>query len=184
MKLVVGVSGASGVILAKRLLEELTSHETHLILTSHAKLLVERELDIGVEKFKALATFCYEEDDFLAPVASSSFPIDAMIIVPCTLKTLSGIANGYASNLLIRTAENVLKLGKKLIVVPRDTPLTLSSLENMVKLKRGGAIILPPMMAYYYKPKNIEDVTNFFVGKILEVLGIDHNLYPQWRGEP
>jgi len=105
-----------------------------------------------------------------------------MAIVPCSMKTLSGIAHGYADNLILRAAENVLRLGRRLVVVPRETPLSLADIENMRRVKLAGAIVLPPNMAYYYRPQTVGEVTDFFVGKILDVLGIEHRLYKRWEG--
>jgi len=106
-----------------------------------------------------------------------------MIVMPCSMKTLSGIANGYCNNLINRAAENMLKTGRPLIISPRDTPFSLSALRNMTKLKEEGALIVPPVMAYYYKPKTIDDATCFFVGKVLDCLRIEHSLYGKWIGE-
>lgn len=181
MKIIVGVTGTSGIVLAERLLEELRNHETYLIVSDKAAEVAEYE-KVSVKRMKELASKTYSEDNLAADISSSSNPVDAMIIVPCSMKTLSAVANGFCSNLITRAAENVLKMNKRLIVVPRDTPLSLAAIENMRKLKVSGAIIVPPNMAYYYKPKKIEDVTNFFVGKILDALGIEHNLYMRWGG--
>ena len=106
-----------------------------------------------------------------------------MAVLPCSMKTLSAIANGLCDNLINRAAENVMKTGRLLVIAPRDTPLSLASLENMSKLKGDGALIVPPVMAYYYKPKTIDDVTDFFVGKVLDCLRIEHDLYDKWSGE-
>jgi len=105
------------------------------------------------------------------------------VVVPCSMKTLSAIANGYADNLIVRAAENVLKMGRKLVVVPRDTPLSLAAIENMRRLKLAGAIVLPPNVAYYFGPKTIDDVTDFMAGKILDALGVGHELYRRWGND-
>lgn len=180
MKVIVAITGASGVVLGKRLVEELKGHEVHLILSSSAKEVAKHE-KVGLEKLKAIATV-HDEHNMCSPLASSSNPIDAMVVVPCSMKTLSAIANGYDDNLITRSAENVLKMGEKLVVVPRDTPITLSAIENMRSLKLAGAIILPPNVAYYSEPKTVEDITDFLVGKILDALKIEHKLYRRWRG--
>lgn len=185
MKIVIAVTGASGVVLAKKLLENLKKeeeHETHLIISENAKKVISHELSKKESNFEKLATCFYKENDLNSRLASSSFLLDSMVIVPCSMKTLAAIANGFSDNLIARCAENILKFNKKLILVPRDTPLSFSAIENMKKLKIAGAIILPPNMAYYYKPKTIEDVTNFFVGKILDAIGIKNNLYRRWEG--
>lgn len=183
MKIAVGVTGASGVIIAKKLLENLKEHETYLIISKSAKKVIFHELSSSEEEeIRKLAKFFYEEDDLEAKISSSSFTLDSMIIVPCSMKTLAAIAHGFSSNLITRCAENILKFNRTLIMVPRDTPLSLSAIENMKKLKLAGAIVLPPNMAYYYSPKSVSEVTNFFVGKILDALKLEHNLYERWEG--
>lgn len=180
MKIVIGVTGASGVVLAQELLKNLKSHETHLIISSSAKKIIKHESN-SLEKIKSLANFYYHENDLEAKISSSSNLLDAMVIVPCSMKTLSSIANGFSNNLITRVAENMLRFNQKLILVPRETPLSLAALENMVKVKKAGAILIPPNMAYYYQPKNLSDVNNFFLGKILDSLRIKHNLYRRWK---
>lgn len=183
MRIIVAITGASGTVLGQRLLEELKGHETHLIISKGAEDVAKFEENTSTDEIRKIAKFTYLEDDLTAVIASSSYHIDAMVIIPCSMKTLSAVANGFADNLITRAAENVLKMGWKLVVVPRDTPLTLAAIKNMEKLKLGGAIILPPVIAYYQKPKTIEDVTDFFVGKVLDVLEIGHNLYEKWEGK-
>jgi flavin prenyltransferase len=182
MKIVVAVTGASGVILGKRLVEELKGHEIHLIVSLGAKDVARHE-KVDLKAVERLAAKVHAEDDMFSPLASSSNIVDAMVVVPCSMKSLSGMANGYADNLITRAAENVLKMGGRLVVVPRDTPLTLAAIENMRKLKLGGAIVMPPNVAYYSGPKTIADVTDFMVGKILDALRLDHRLYGRWRGK-
>ncbi len=183
MKIIVAITGASGVVLGKGFLDAVKGkHETHLIISEAAKKVMKYELEKADEIGK-LADYRYKEDDLEARIASSSCRIDAMVIIPCSMKTLSAIANGFSDNLITRSAENILKLGKKIVVVPRDTPLTLAAIENMKKLKLAGAVIMPPNMAYYYKPETVDDVTNFFVGKVLDVLEIEHNMYKKWKGK-
>ena len=180
MRIVVGITGASGIVIAQRLLENLKEHEVHLIVSKGAEEVAKYEEEVDLGKLKKNSSRVYDEKELAAPLASSSFKVDAMVVVPCSLKTLSAIANGYSENLITRSAENCLKMGWKLIVCPRDTPLSLPAIENMRKLKIAGAQIVPPNMAYYYKPKTIADATNFFVGKVLDVLGLQHNLYKKW----
>jgi len=182
MRVVVGITGASGVILGQRLVEELAKggHEVHLVVSHGAEEVAKHEESLSFSKIKKLAKKTYDEHNLAAPISSSSYKIDAMAVIPCSMKTLSGIANAYADNLITRAAENCLKMKWKLIVVPRDTPLSFPSIENMKKLKQAGAIILPPNVAYYPKPKTIQDITNFVVGKTLDALGIRHGLYRKW----
>lgn len=182
MKIIVAITGASGVILGRGFLGAVRGkHEIHLIISESAKKVIKHELG-KIDEIERPADFLYKEDDLEARISSSSYRVDAMVIIPCSMKTLSAIANGFSDNLITRSAENILKLGKKLVVVPRDTPLTLAAIDNMKKLKLAGAVILPPNMAYYYKPRTVDDVTNFFVGKILDVLDIEHKLYKKWKG--
>src|SRR3989338_4193296 len=177
MKIIVAITGASGIILGQRLIEELKEHETHLIISKGAEDVAKYEEKVDIKKIKKLASYVYDENDLTSRISSSSYHIDSMVVIPCSMKTLSGIANGYTDNLITRAAENVLKMGRKLIVVPRDTPITLAAIENMRKIKLSGGIILPANIAYYFKPKTVDDVTNFIVGKVLDVLEIEHRLY-------
>ena len=179
MRIVVAITGASGAVLGQRLLENLTDHEVHLIVSKAGEKIIAHELG---EKDSLPATARYDEDDIAAPLASSSFLVDAMAVAPCSMKTLAGIAHGYAENLIVRAAENGLRLGRVLVVVPRETPLSLSAIENMRRLKLAGAIILPPIIAYYHRPQTVDDITDFLVGKILDVLGLEHQLYERWKG--
>ena len=181
MKICVAITGASGVILGQRVLENLGGHETHLIVSESAWRVIGLELGRHVQ---LNATYQYENRDIAAPLSSSSFLLDAMVVVPCSLKTLAGIAHGYADNLILRAAENAIRLNRKLVVVPRETPLSLSAIENMRQVRLAGAIVLPPVMAYYYAPLSVDDVTNFFVGKILDALGVEHQLFRRWTGAP
>jgi len=180
MRIVVAVTGASGTVIAKRLLENLKGHVVHLIVSGGAKEVARHE-KVSVPAMERLARKIHGEHDMHSPLASSSNLVDAMVIVPCSMKTLSAVANGYADNLITRAAENVLKMGGKLIVTPRDSPLTLAAIENMRSLKLAGAIILPPNIAYYSEPATIDDVTDFLTGKILDALRIDHKLYKRWN---
>lgn len=176
MRLVIAITGASGMIYAKNLLEFCKNeHEIHLIISDAAEIIIQQELKIEKPYFQNLVYRIYSSNDISAPLASSSFKADAYIVVPCSNKTLACIANGISLNLITRVCEVALKENKKLIIVNRETPLSLIALENMVKLKKAGAIILPAMPGFYHSPKNIDDIANFIVGKILDQLNIDHN---------
>ncbi len=185
MRVILAFTGASGVIYGVRLLEELKKKgiETYLIISKNASRIIEYETSYKATELEDMAEECFDEEDMHSKLASGSFSYDAMIVCPCSLKTLSCIANGIALNLIVRTAICCLKEGRKLIVVPRESPLDLISLENMVKLKKAGAIILPAMPAFYFKPKSIDDLVGYVVGKIMEQIGIEHNLYEKWSGE-
>lgn len=179
MKICVAITGASAVLLGQRTLQNLRDHEVHLIVSEAAKRVIAIEMGQSVD---LPADHVYDNGDLAAPLASSSYPIDAMVVVPCSMKTLAGIAHGYADNLILRSAENCLRLNRRVVLVPRETPLSLSAIENMRQCRLSGAVILPPAIAYYYAPKTVDDVTNFIVGKVLDALGVDNHLYRHWTG--
>lgn len=183
--IVVAITGASGVIYGVRLLEVLKKlgEYTALVVTDPAKIILEYELGLKEEDLKELAKVYYDPKDLTASINSGSCRFNSMVIVPCTMKTLSAIATGYASNAITRGADVSLKERRKLVLVPRETPLRSIHLENMLKISNEGGIILPAMPAFYHNPKNIDDLTNFVVGKILDVLEIDNNLFKRWHGE-
>jgi 4-hydroxy-3-polyprenylbenzoate decarboxylase len=182
MKLIVGISGASGVIYGVRFLEALNREniETHLVLTPLAEKVLEQETNFKKQKLIGLATYHYQISDLTAPISSGSFLTQGMIIIPCSMKTLAGIACGYSDNLLLRAADVTLKEKRTLIIVPRETPLRKVHLENMLRLANEGATILPAMPGFYYNPKTLDEVINHIVGKVLDILRIDHNLYQRW----
>jgi len=180
-RIVIGMTGASGVQYGIRLLEVLDGQEeTHLVLSQEARELIELETETPVDSLLKKATFHYEDNDFMAPIASGSCRFDAMVIVPCTMKTLAGVANGYADTLIGRAADVTLKESRKLVLVPREMPLSLIHLENMVKAKQAGAVIMPASPGFYNKPKTIDDLVDNVVGRILDQLGIDNNVYRRW----
>jgi len=182
--MVVAITGASGVVYGKRLLEVLSDKniETHLIISKGAEEIISSELSSKKDDIEKLATHVYQMDDFSSPLSSGSFITDGMVIVPCSAKTLSGIAHGYSDNLILRAAEVTIKQGRKLILVPRETPLSAIHLENMLKLARIGVTILPAMPAFYHDPKSINEIIDFIVGKILDSLNIEHDLFKRWSG--
>ncbi|MCX5790260.1 MAG: UbiX family flavin prenyltransferase [Elusimicrobia bacterium] len=182
-RIVVGISGASGVIIGIRTAQALAEGgcEVHVILTDAARRVIDEEMGKGFA-FPPEITV-HRENDAASALNSTSFLIDAMVLVPCSVKSLAALASGYANNLLIRCADGALRTGKRLVVVPRETPLSLSALENMVSLRRDGAIIMPPCAAYYHQPKTVDDMTDFFVGKILDLLAVENKLYRRWRDE-
>ncbi|MCJ7720273.1 MAG: UbiX family flavin prenyltransferase [Candidatus Hadarchaeum sp.] len=184
MHLVIAITGCSGVVYGVRLLEACRKlgSETDLIVSQAAEKLLELELGKTIKDIRKLATRNYSQDDLAAPLASGSVKTDGMVIAPCSMKTLGAIASGIADNLITRAADVTLKEGRPLVLVPRETPLNLIHLENMVKLKRAGATILPAMPGFYYKPKEISELIDFIVGRILDVLGVEHKLYRRWQG--
>ncbi len=183
--IVVAITGASGVIYGVKLLEELKklNEDTALLITDPAKIILKYELNMDEEEIDKLASFIYDPKDLTASINSGSFRFDSMVIVPCTMKTISAIATGYASNSITRAADVTLKERRKLVVVPRETPLRSVHLENMLKISKEGGIILPAMPGFYHNPENIDDLCNFVVGKILDVLEIDNNLFKRWHND-
>jgi len=183
-QIIVGITGASGVIYGIRFLEVLRelNIETHLILTEVAKKNILIETTSPVEKVEELAYKVHGIEDLAAPISSGSFKTDGMVIVPCTIKTLSGVAHSYDENLLIRAADVTLKEGRRLIVVVRETPLHMGHLELMYKVAQLGGVILPPIPAFYHSPRRIEDLIDHTIGKILDLMEIDHSLYKRWEG--
>ncbi|MHA1277395.1 MAG: UbiX family flavin prenyltransferase [Candidatus Helarchaeota archaeon] len=176
MRIVFGITGASGVIYAKRSLEFLSQHaEIHLIISDAAKIIIQRELGHGADELKALSFKTYGYEEIQATIASSSFFFDACLIIPCSMKTLGMIANGIASNLIVRACDVALKEGRKLILMPRETPLSLIHLENMIKVKQAGGTILPASPGFYHKPRDLSDIVNFMVGKIAQLLELPQN---------
>jgi 4-hydroxy-3-polyprenylbenzoate decarboxylase len=184
-KIVVGFSGASGIIYGIRLLEILHSiHiQTYLIISEWAKKNIEIETDKTLEYVKSLSSVNYDNFKLDASVSSGSFLHDGMVIVPCSMKSLSSIANGYDDTLISRAASVTLKESRKLIIVPRETPLSRIHLENMIKLQEAGAIILPAMPGFYHKPSTIDEIIDHLVGKILDQLKIEHDLFKRWKDQ-
>lgn len=182
MRLVVAITGASGAIYGIALLKALKKlgAETHLILSRQAEEIIAAETTYTPAEVQALASRAYAEDDWGAPVASGSFLHQGMVIAPCSMKTLAGIASGYAENLIQRAADVTLKEGRRLILLPRESPFNAIHLENMLKLARLGVIIAPPVPAFYPRPQTINDLVYFSVGRVLDLLGMEHHLFPRW----
>jgi 4-hydroxy-3-polyprenylbenzoate decarboxylase len=186
-KLIVGISGASGVIYAIRLLQVLRTvkdMETHLVLSNAARKTIALETDTSVSEVEALADVQYRLNDVAAAVSSGSFKTMGMVVIPCSMKTLSGIANSFSANLLLRAADVTLKDRRPLVLLPRETPLHLGHLRLMVTAAEMGAIILPPMPAFYHRPKTLDDVINQTVNRVLDVLGVqlERDLFQRWQG--
>lgn len=184
MRLVVAVTGASGVVYGKRLLEVLREKkvETHLIVSRAAEKVIEHELETSKKDLEKLATHAYDVDDLGAPLMSGSFKTDGMVIVPCSMKTLAGIVHGFADNLILRAADVALKEKRRLVVVPRETPLSVVHLRNMLQAAKLGVFVVPASPAFYHKPEKVDDLLDFVVGRVLDCLGIEHRLYRRWAG--
>ncbi len=186
-RLIVGLSGASGVIYGIRLLEilrEVDGIETHAIISAAAKRTILLETDYSIDQVQALADHLYNFNDIAAAVSSGSFKTMGMVIVPCAIKTLSGIATSYNDNLILRAADVVLKDRRKLVLVLRETPLHLGHVRLMAQVLEMGAILMPPMPAFYHRPKTIDDIINQTVNRILDLFDIelDQDLFRRWQG--
>ncbi len=185
MVLIIGITGATGVIYGIRLLEVLAARkdiETHLVISDAGELNIRHETDWKIEAIKALADYYYDINDIGARLASGSFKRDGMIVAPCSIKTLSALANSYTENLLIRAGDVTLKERKRLVLLVREMPLHIGHIRNMERLSEMGAIIMPPLPAFYHRPKTIEDIIDHTIGKVLDIFGIEHNLFQRWPG--
>jgi len=182
MKVFLSMGGASGSIYGVRLLEELkkSNIEIHLTASDGGKKILEHETNYKFKDLEKKADFYYQNNDLFAGPASGTFKLDAMIVCPCSMKTLSAIANGYGDTLTSRAASCCLKEERKLILVVRETPLDLPGIKNMEKAKLAGTTILPAMPGFYHKPKKIDDLVDFIVVKILDQLNIEHSLFKRW----
>lgn len=181
-RIVVGITGASGVIYGIRMLEHLKGQdiETHLIISEAAKDNIRIETSYSVDQVCALADHVYGNNELTAPLASGSFLTEGMVVIPCTIKTLSGITNSYTSSLMVRAADVTLKEKRKLVLIVRETPLHKGHLRLMAAAADLGAHILPPIPSFYHQPKTIDDIIDQTLGKILDYLGISHNLFKRW----
>jgi len=182
-RIVVGISGASGSVLAIRMLEALKrlKAETYVIASKPAEQIIKHETGKGFSEIRKLATKVFDNSDFFSSVASGSFRTDGMVIIPCSMKTLAGVASGYSDNLMLRAADVTLKERRKLVLVTREMPLGTIHLENMVRVSSAGGIILPPVMSFYSKPKNVDGHVNHVVGKVLDCLGIENKEFVRWQ---
>jgi len=184
-RLIIGVSGSSGPHLAWSILQALRNHpevETHLVISKGADLTIHLEMGKKRSDFEALADLCYDPNDFGAAISSGSFQTIGMAVVPCSMKCLASMATGISDDLVTRAADVCLKERRRLVVVPRETPLTLIHIRNMETLTLAGATILPPVPAFYHQPNTIEELLNQTVGKILDQFGISHELFRRWEG--
>ncbi|MDH3798626.1 MAG: UbiX family flavin prenyltransferase [Desulfobacterales bacterium] len=181
-RIVIGISGASGVTYGVRMLDVLreTDFETHLIISNAGRLNIEIETSRKPAEVEAMADVVYDQKDMAASLASGSFLTEGMVVVPCTIKSLSGIANSYNENLLIRTADVTLKEKRKLVLVVRETPLHVGHLRLMTLAAEMGAHILPPVPSFYHQPETIEDIIDQTIGKVFDYMGIEHDLFKRW----
>jgi 4-hydroxy-3-polyprenylbenzoate decarboxylase len=186
-RIVIGISGASGVTYGVRMLDVLrkTDYETHLIISNAGRLNIEIETSYTPAEVEAMADFIYDHNDMAASLASGSFLTEGMVVVPCTIKSLSGIAHSYNENLLVRAADVTLKEKRKLVLVVRETPLHVGHLRLMTLAAEMGAHILPPVPSFYHQPETIEDIIDQTIGKVFDYMGIEHNLFKRWgENEP
>ena len=185
MQLIIGMSGASGVIYGIRLLEVLKSEpeiETHLVMSESAKMNIGLETNWNANDVKALADHVHSNKDIAANIASGSYRTAGMIVAPCSIKTLSAIANSYADSLLVRAADVVLKEQRLLVLLPRETPLHTGHCELLMKASQIGAVIAPPMPAHYINPQSVDDLVDHHVGRVLDLFHIDPGLVKRWQG--
>ena len=185
MRLIIGMTGATGAPLGVALLQALRDMpevETHLVMSKWAKTTIELETPWTVREVAAMADFSHSPADQAATISSGSFQTDGMIVIPCSMKTLAGIRAGYADGLVGRAADVVLKEGRKLVLVPREMPLSTIHLENMLALSRMGVAMVPPMPAYYNHPQTIDDVTHHVVTRVLDQFGLEHRQARRWGG--
>ncbi len=186
-QIIVGMTGATGAVLGVELLRQLQQHpdlQTHLVLSRWARATIGLETGLSVGDVAGLADFVYSSDDQAAAISSGSFLVDAMVVVPCSMKTLAGIRMGYADGLIARAADVTLKERRRLVLVPRETPLSEIHLENMLALARMGASIVPPMPAFYNQPASIDDIVRHIVTRIMDQLGVESPTATRWNGMP
>jgi len=183
-RLVVGISGASGAFYGVRLLEacQALAVETHLVISKAGEITIAQETDFSASDVRSLADCTYKSQDIGAAIASGSFRTSGMVITPCSIRSMSEIATGVTASLLTRAADVTLKERRKLLITLRETPLHTGHLRSLTQLSEMGAIIAPPVPAFYSKPKNIDDIINQYVGHVLHLMGIDNDLSQEWTG--
>jgi 4-hydroxy-3-polyprenylbenzoate decarboxylase len=186
MRLVVGISGSTGAIYGVRLMQVLSQMdvETHLIMSRWAEETIRVETPFTVDQVRSWASVVHGIHDMGASISSGSFLTAGMAVVPCSMKTLAAIAHGYSEDLIHRAADVVLKERRKLVVVPRETPLSTIHLENMLTVARAGAVVAPPMPSFYHRPRTIEEIVDHLVSRVLDQFGIEHKARGRWTGMP
>ena len=186
MRIIMGITGASGAIYGLRLLKELAAlgHEVHAVVSEHGWKVLAHECGVGKEGIRPLVHALYPIGDITAPIASGSFRADVMAVAPCSMRTLAAVASGLAGNLLCRAADVMLKERKNLVLAVRETPLNAIHLENMLKLARLGVGIVPASPGFYHHPRTIDDLTAMMAGRIMDSMGIANNCFARWNGMP
>ena len=182
-RIVVGITGASGTVLAVKFLESIKNYEIHLIMSESAKKVMSLETDYDVKYIKDLSNYFYDNKDIAATISSGSFIFDSFVIMPCSTSTMAKIASGIADTLITRVALVSLKERRKIIIVPREMPFSTIMLENMLKLSNNNVIISPAIPGYYNKPETVDDMINFVVARVLDLSGIENNLSKRWEHE-
>jgi 4-hydroxy-3-polyprenylbenzoate decarboxylase len=184
-RVIVGICGASGVRYGVELLRALgeVRVESHLVLSRWAREVMAEEIEVGPEEVRALATTVHDNDDLAAPIASSSFNVEGMAVIPASVKTVAEIATAHSATLIARAADNMLKLRRRLVVGIRETPLSGPCLENLARLARYGAVVMPLSPAFYHRPQTLQDMCDFITGKVLDALAIENDRYRRWGEE-
>lgn len=186
MRLIVGISGASGVVMGYRMLQALRSLpdcEVHLVVSEGAARNFACETKLNIQDVKALADYCHSNQNLAASISSGSFKTDGMIVIPCSMKTLAGIAAGYAANLLLRAADVCLKENRKVVLVPREMPFGRIHLRNLQAAADAGCVIVPPLLTFYNAPQTLDDQVQHLIGKILMQFQLDYRQFRAWKGE-
>lgn len=184
-RIIVGISGASGAIYGIRLLEilsEIEGVEIHLVVSRAGEKTIRLETDAEISDVRRLASFCYDIDDIGASIASGSFSRNGMVVAPCSMKTLSALANSYAENLLTRAGDVTIKERKPLLLLVRETPIHLGHIRNMLQVTQMGALVVPASPSFYHRPKSIDELINYIIGRMLDLLGVKHDLSKPWTG--
>jgi len=186
MRIVLGITGASGVIYGIKTLEALSERgaEVHLIVSDIAKKIIAQETTYKIPSLKKLASKIYDNSDMFGAPASGSFLFDGMVVAPCSMKTLASVSSGYTDNLIARAADVCLKEKRKLILVPRETPLSIVHIKNMLSAAEAGAVMLPAMPAFYHEPKGTDELVDYVVSRILNALGMDNKIIKGWVDVP
>ncbi|QDY77053.1 UbiX family flavin prenyltransferase [Streptomyces qinzhouensis] len=186
-RLIVALTGATGVVLGIRLLEELRQHdgvETHLVMSRWARATLKTESELTAREVAALADVVHSPEDQGAAISSGSFPVDGMVVMPCSMKTLASIRTGYADGLITRAADVTLKERRRLVLVPRETPLSEIHLDHLLTLSRMGVVVLPPVLTFYNHPTSVDDMVDHLVTRVLDQFGIASHRARRWQGMP